>query len=89
VGSQTGGAVVYMNTIKRARLRPRRKSVNFRSLWWVVVREASLRVLFPSQIGSTAEHNARATCCDPDTAALNRCVGAVLEARPERRYWSS
>ncbi len=30
-----------MNTIQRPRRRPRVRSVNFRALWWLVVREAA------------------------------------------------
>lgn len=29
-----------MNTIRRPRKRPRKKSANFRALWWVLTREA-------------------------------------------------
>jgi hypothetical protein len=34
-----------MNSIRRRRRRPRKLSVNFRTLWWIVQREAALATI--------------------------------------------
>jgi len=38
-----------MNCLRRARSRPRVRSFNFRSLWWVLIREALLHELGSEQ----------------------------------------
>lgn len=71
----------------RRRRRPRVESVNYRRLWWVLTREAALRICHGSSLGTPSERHARLYCSSPDTAALVGIVGLLLIARPERRWW--
>jgi hypothetical protein len=63
------------------------RSVSFRTLYWVVHREAVVRILFPSQVGTRGEHNCRVVVSTPETVSVDRVAQAVLAARPERRYF--
>jgi hypothetical protein len=76
-----------MNTIHRRRQRPRDRSVNFRSLWWVVLREAALRIAYPASLGAASEPQARVACTVKRSALVREVCGAIIAARPERRYW--
>jgi len=38
------------NTIRRPRKRPRVRSMNFRSLWWLIQREAAARIIDPQAV---------------------------------------
>jgi len=76
-----------MNSIRRPRRRPRVQSVNFRTLWWVLLREAVLRVAYPSSIGAASEGSARNSCSSSDSARIRWLGEHILLARPERRYF--
>jgi hypothetical protein len=76
-----------MNSIRRPRRRPRIGSVNFKSLWWVLTREAVIRVAYPAVMNTPSEDRARATCVGHETADIRRLGEAILRARPERREW--
>jgi len=71
----------------RARRRPRVRSVNFRRLRWVLVREAAFRIFFPH--GST-HGNVRAyrhPFAVTDTDKVIRHAELLLVMHPERRMW--
>ena len=79
----------------RRRRRPRDRSVSFRSLWWLVTREAALRVL-PFFSATSAEavagltpfaRRVRAIFVKLDTYQLRRRALRRLEREPERRIW--
>jgi hypothetical protein len=74
-----------MNTIRRPRARPRVRSVNFRTLWWLLVREAYVQIMWaPAHPVDTAwprSHMARRT-----TWWLRRNGEAHLREYPGRRY---
>jgi hypothetical protein len=74
-----------MNSIRRPRKRPRKNSVNFDALWWVLVREAALRVLRPNVSGSTLDRLFRSELCSVPTDALRVRVRQRLNFNPDRR----
>jgi len=76
-----------MNSIRRPRRRPRGQSVNFRSLWWVVLREAALRVCYRSSIGTAADVQARLACSGRESARIAQIAWAIIRERPERRFF--
>jgi hypothetical protein len=76
-----------MNSTRRRRSRPRVHSVNFRSLWWVLLREAVLRVAYPSSMGAASEGQARQTCTSRESWKLRAVGEYLLRVRPERRFF--
>lgn len=76
-----------MNSIKRARKRPRVHSVNFRVLWWVLLREAALRVIYPSSVGAASEGQARRLCSSKDSRAVRGIAESMLRFKPERQQF--
>jgi len=62
----------------RARRRPRRKSINFRRLGWVLEREAALAILWPHYIGTPNEKAAREEVSTARPDALHRGTRLVL-----------
>lgn len=73
-----------MNSIRRARRRPRVRSANFRALEWLLTREAALHVLYPRYLGTDAEVKARLEINRCETYALRGLAAMVLrmQARP-------
>lgn len=74
-----------MNTIRRARKRPRVDSINWRTFGWLVAHEAALMVLWYRVVGTPAEHHARANLCSVPTDALKRRVRLRLNWQHDRR----
>jgi len=75
-----------MNSIRRARRRPRKLSVNFRTLWWVIRREAFLRIWAPLP-GQTESRGRREWLCSATTAFLTRTANRLLREQPSRRFY--
>lgn len=73
-----------MTRTARARRRPRVRSVTFRRLGWVLLREVALRVLYPVSIGSASEGVARRGLADAESRMIRGAVGHVLRVRPDR-----
>jgi hypothetical protein len=71
----------------RARFRPRKRSVNFRRLWWVLTREAALRILDPSIPHDERSCALRLHLRERDTTRVRIVAGIVLALHPERRWW--
>lgn len=73
------------NSIAVARRRPRVRSVNFRSVWWLVLREAAWRVLcephrsHPWVVGRAQFMRLRGD-------HLQNAVGRVIRQEPRRRW---
>lgn len=76
-----------MNSVRRPRRRPRDRSVNFRTLWWVLLREAAVRVCYRRSMGTGAEHQARLACSGRESAVIRKITEGILRERPERRYF--
>ncbi len=73
------------NTIRHPRKRPRVKSVNFRSLWWLITREAAWLVMSGSE-GRPGTRYTRRGFAGSETYYAVRLAEALLRYRPERRY---
>lgn len=74
-----------MNSLRKPRKRPRKNSVNFDTLWWLLAHEAAVYVLFNHSAGGPFDRAARAQLCSVPTAALRRRVQLRLNWRPDRR----
>lgn len=75
-----------MNTIRRPRKRPRKSSASFKTLGWLLVREAYLRIFYrrgPLEFSGPALREIAATRGD----ALRRHADYVIRIYPERRYY--
>jgi hypothetical protein len=71
----------------RARRRPRRQSVNFRRLWWVLTRQAALCILCPDAGEFALRYALRRELARRDTARVRTVAGIVLALYPERQMW--
>jgi hypothetical protein len=71
----------------RARQRPRKRSVNFRRLWWVVTREAALRILCPDLLPESYNVEVRRQLCTTRLDRIRAVTGVLLAMHPERRVW--
>lgn len=71
----------------RPRARPRQRSVNFRRLWWVLTREAALRILDPTVDHNDRSHHLRLELRRRDTTRVRTVAGIVLALHPERQTW--
>lgn len=69
------------------RRRPRIRSVNFRRLRYVLVREAALRILAPSPASFRHEVMLRSQLCRRQLGNVLTVAGMVLALHPERRTW--
>lgn len=76
-----------MNSIRRPRRRPRIGSVNFRTLWWVLTREAVLRIAYPLSLGAPTERQARQACSGNDTQRVAQFGREIIKLKPERQWW--
>lgn len=76
-----------MAPIARPRLRPRKRSVNFRPLWWVVTREAALHVLFPEWWADEPESAPRRWLARTDTYTIRRGASALLRRHLGPQFW--
>lgn len=76
-----------MNSIRRPRRRPRRRSLSFRTFAWLMVREAALRVCYPVAVGGLSEPAARFSLVGRPTGSMRSAVDLVLTVRPERQFY--
>lgn len=76
-----------MNSIRRPRRRPRVDSMNFRTFFWVLLREAALRIAYPSSLGAISERAARVECSDRSSTRIASVCTAVIKQQPHRRYF--
>ena len=75
-----------MNSIRRPRNRPRVKSVNFRSLWWLVTLEAAFNIRWPDLPAEQAAH-LRETLAGAHTNEVRQRAELVLHFNEARRYY--
>jgi hypothetical protein len=71
----------------RPRRRPRKRSVNFRRLRWVLTREAAFRILRPLGDPYRGAAPLRRQLAQRDTHAVSVLAGVVLALHPDRRIW--
>lgn len=76
-----------MNSIRYPRRRPRVESVSFRGFFWVLVREAAVRIIHPSSMGTPAERAARLAVNSGSTFQIRSTAVACLAYHPERETW--
>jgi len=72
--------------IGRARKRPRKKSVSFRTFWWVLIREATAHVVENSnpRLGTGP---IRSWLCSSQTSSVHRLGERLLREDRGRRFW--
>lgn len=75
-----------MNTIRRPRRRPRVRSVNFRTLWWLLKREAALCIMQPAR-ARFPNTVIRQQLAGADTFRLRGWVAGYLLADSRRRFY--
>jgi hypothetical protein len=75
-----------MNTIKRPRKRPRKHSVSFKTLGWLLIREAYLRIAFHA-IADPKPALRRYVLEGRRSDNLQRWAGDYITRYPERRYF--
>jgi hypothetical protein len=71
----------------RARSYPRQRSVNFRRLWWIMVREAALHIIAPDAPPWPKDCEYRVQLYRRETHRVRTVAGIVLALYPERRTW--
>lgn len=75
----------------RRRRRARDRSACFRSLWWLLTREATARIVEPrvGTVPASTEYGRRlrAIFAQEDTYQLRRRALRCLAREPERREW--
>lgn len=76
-----------MNTIRKARRRPRVRSVNFKTLGWLIRREAAWRILRHFTGATEISGGARADFVQLTTRAADRAARRRLAADPVARYY--
>jgi len=74
-----------MNTIRRARRRPRVRSLNWRTFGWVLLREAFVTALTHSTNWPVNDGRWRRTIAIKGTCEIRRSMRIYLERHPERR----
>jgi hypothetical protein len=72
---------------KTGRTRPRKNSIRFSNLSYVLIREAALRISMPFDGMANEIHNLRAVLCDQDTYHLRRAMFSLLRAAPWRQFY--
>lgn len=77
-----------MNSVRRRRARPRRVSVNFRTFFWVLQREAVLRIVYPASMQTHTERAARAAVANGSTFQALAVARRMLAANPARQTWA-
>lgn len=73
-------------TIRTPRRRPRVKSVRFSSLWWIVRREACLRIV-SNTMGAGNLDTRREWMARSSTSYVNGLATRLLKADRGRRFW--
>lgn len=68
------------------RRRPRVRSVNFRRLRWLLIREAALMILRNCDGLQFSEHTVRAILAAEDQARIERNIRRILTKSPARAY---
>ena len=75
-----------MNTIRRPRKRPRKRSVNLRTLGWLLIREAYTCITF--RASAPAHSFTRRYIAEAHTTAqLDRWAAELIRREPSRRYY--
>lgn len=74
------------NTIRRPRKRPRVRSCSFRTLGWLIRREAAYRIYRKCYV-ATPRAKLREWVCSVETTQLQRGVLVLLREDPTRRYY--
>lgn len=75
-----------MNTIRRPRKRPRKDSMSFRTLGWLLVREASY-VVVHSPLADESDQIARDWWLGCSTARARSLATSVIRRAPGARYF--
>jgi hypothetical protein len=71
----------------KARSRPRVRSVNFRRVWWWVLREAAVRIWFPYASDPYSSRALRRRLCGAQRSTILAISARWLALHPERRTW--
>lgn len=74
-----------MNSIHRRRRKPRKRSINLRAFKWVLEREATMRVLWPTVPTEISDAQLRSELARTATHRLHAAVATALRAFPHRR----
>lgn len=74
-----------MNSIRKARRRPRGNSYNFIVFKWVLVREATMRVMAPDYEAFGRPSTTRKWLAERSTDYVRALAADVLRKFPERR----
>jgi hypothetical protein len=77
-----------MNSFNRPRRRPRVESISWRVFGWVLLREASLRVLFPHSVGAFSETQARRTLAAEENWRVRDTARLALAVDPDRAVFT-
>lgn len=70
-----------MMPIRKVRARPRVTSINWRSLWWLVSREAAMQTLYDDLLGGPQELAARNTISSARAEHLRAAVALAVAAQ--------
>jgi len=71
----------------RRRSRPRDRSVNLRRFTYVLVREAAVRIFFPTGVETANVKSYRALLMRSSHGRIVEQANDMLRIHPERRYW--
>jgi len=69
------------------RRRPRVRSVNFGPLWWLLRREAALRVLYFDVMGTALEYEGRLQIAEARADKLGVAVKVALATQAHRQWY--
>jgi hypothetical protein len=72
---------------KTGRNRPRKRSLGYFNLEWVLVRVVALQVMMPFDDGSTAHAALSKLLCEQDTADIRRATLRLLRLNPWRNEY--
>lgn len=77
-----------MNSIRHPRSRSRADSFSFATLFWVLRREAVLRVVYPASMGGRQESVCRFYTQEGRTDRVVEAALLIMRSVPSRRWWS-
>ncbi len=75
-----------MNSIRRPRRRARKRSVNWCTFAWLLIREAGWRICYDRSEERFRGYT-RAMYCSRQTRSIERGVRNVLTLAPQRRFY--
>jgi len=75
-----------VNTIRKPRKRPRDKSISFRTFWWVLQREAFMRITDFAAPTAFTDRLRRRALCDRTARWVRDVAESFMRQNPERRF---